>query len=290
MLKIKRLSPVIGAEVSGANLISPNDDEFKELEQALSEYSVLFFRDQPRLSPKQQVAFATQFGPVHSHPAAPVLEDDEAIFVIKTDANSKVANGNGWHTDVSCDNEPPLVTMLQLHQLPETGGDTLFSSMYAAYETLSPKMKIFLADLDASHESEHVYQGRYSDRGVEDKTEYPSSIHPIVASHPISKRPSLYVNPSFTTGIKGLSKKEGQTLLELLFAHQSRPEFQVRFQWTVNAIALWDNRSAQHFAMWDYWPQPRQGHRVTIKGDPPQRGDFNQSRNYENLRLSRLVL
>ena len=103
-------------------------------------------------------------------------------------------------------------------------------------------------------------------------------------------RPTLYVNPSFTTGIKGLSKKEGQTLLELLFAHQSRPEFQVRFQWTVNAIALWDNRSAQHFAMWDYWPQPRQGHRVTIKGDPPQRGDFNQSRNYENLRLSRLVL
>ena len=152
------------------------------------------------------------------------------------------------------------------------------------------KMKIFLANLDANHESEHVYQGRYSDRGVEDKSEYPSSIHPIVASHPISKRPSLYVNPSFTTRIKGLSKKEGQTLLELLFAHQSRPEFQVRFQWTVNAIALWDNRSAQHFAMWDYWPQPRQGHRVTIKGDPPQRGDFNQSRNYENLRLSRLVL
>ena len=142
MLKIERLSPVIGAEVSGANLISPNDDEFKELEQALSEYSVLFFRDQPRLSPKQQVAFATQFGPLHSHPAAPVLEDDEAIFVIKTDANSKVANGNGWHTDVSCDNEPPLVTMLQLHQLPETGGDTLFSSMYAAYETLSKNENI----------------------------------------------------------------------------------------------------------------------------------------------------
>ena len=142
MLEIKRLSPVIGAEVSGANLISPNDDEFKELEQALSEYSVLFFRDQPRLSPTQQVAFATQFGALHSHPAAPVLEDDEAIFVIKTDANSKVANGNGWHTDVSCDNEPPLVTMLQLHQLPETGGDTLFSSMYAAYETLSKNENI----------------------------------------------------------------------------------------------------------------------------------------------------
>ena len=141
--------------------------------------------------------------------------------------------------------------------------DTLFSSMYAAYETLSPKMKIFLANLDASHESEHVYQGRYSDRGVEDKTEYPSSIHPIVASHPISKD-LLYMSTSFTTRLK-VFRRRGQTLLELLFAHQSRPEFQVRFQWTVNAIALWDNRSAQHFAMWDYWPQPRQGHRVTIK-------------------------
>ena len=104
------------------------------------------------------------------------------------------------------------------------------------------------------------------------------------------KRPTLYVNPSFTTRIKAFLRKRANTILELLFAHQSRPEFQIRFQWTVNAIALWDNRSAQHFAMWDYWPQPRQGHRVTIKGEPPQRGDFNQSRNYENLRLSRSVL
>ena len=290
MLTINKLSPVIGAEISGANLISPSDEEFKELEQALSEHSVLFFRDQPKLSPTQQVAFATQFGPLHSHPAAPTLEDDEAIFVIKTDANSKIANGNGWHTDVSCDSEPPLVTMLQLHQVPETGGDTLFSSMYAAYETLSMRMKAFLAELDAKHESEHVYRGRYTDRGVDDKTNYPSSIHPIVTSHPISRRRALYVNPSFTTMIDGLSKKESQTILELLFTHQSRPEFQVRFQWTVNAIALWDNRSAQHFAMWDYWPQPRQGHRVTIKGESPQRVNFREPRNYDNLRLSRSVL
>ena len=290
MLKIKKLSPVIGAEISGANLASPNDDVFKEIERALAEHSVLFFRDQPRLDPKQQVAFATQFGPLHSHPAAPTLEDDEAIFVIKTDAHSNVANGNGWHTDVSCEDEPPLLTMLQLHQIPEIGGDTLFSSMYAAYETLSPKMRAFLAELNANHESEHIYRGRYSDRGVMDKTEYPSSTHPIVTSHPLSKRPALYVNPSFTTKIEGLSKKESHAILELLFAHQFRPEFQVRFQWSVNAIALWDNRSAQHFAMWDYWPQPRQGHRVTIRGPSPQRGDFNESHKYENLRLSRLVL
>ena len=110
MLAIRKLSPVIGAEISGANLISPSHEEFKEREQALSEHSVLFFRDQPKLSPKQQVAFAAQFGPLHSHPAAPTLEEDEAIFVIKTVANSKIANGNGWHTDVSYGSEPTIVT------------------------------------------------------------------------------------------------------------------------------------------------------------------------------------
>mgnify|MGYP001158457452 CR=1 FL=1 len=287
MIKIKPISPVIGAEVIGADLRSPNKSEFNKIKEALGQHSVLFFRDQPLLSPGEQVTFATQFGPLHEHPAAPTMENNEAIFVIKTDSNSKVANGNGWHTDVSCDKEPPLVTMLQLHEVPELGGDTLFSSMYAAYETLSPKLKSFVSKLNAHHESEHVYRGRYSDRGVTDKTNYPRSVHPVVATHPISGRPALYVNPSFTTRIEGLSKTESAALLELLFTHQSRLEFQTRFQWTPNSIALWDNRSAQHFAIWDYWPQPRQGHRVTIKGAAPEKGKQIDSKSYGNLRLSR---
>ncbi len=286
MMNIKRMSPVIGAEVIGADLRSKDQSEFNNIREALAEHSVLFFRDQPLLSPEEQVTFATQFGPLHAHPAAPAKEDNEAIFVIKTDSKSKIANGNGWHTDVSCDKEPPLVTMLQLHEVPELGGDTLFSSMYAAYETLSPRLKAFISKLSAHHKSEHVYRGRYSDRGVTDKSHYPSSIHPVVAAHPLSGRPVLYVNPSFTTEIQGLSKHESRALLDLLFTHQSRLEFQVRFQWTPNAIALWDNRSAQHFAMWDYWPQPRRGHRVTIKGAALEQGNEIDSKYYGNLRLS----
>jgi taurine dioxygenase len=160
--------------------------------------------------------------------------------------------------------------MLQLHTLPSTGGDTLFASMFAAFETLSPTMQGFLSDLTATHESEHVYRGRYSERGVDDTgKQYPSAVHPVVRTHPRSGRQALYVNPSFTTRINELKDRESQALLQLLYAHQQRSEFQVRFRWTQNAIALWDNRCTQHFALWDYWPEERKGHRVTIQGERP---------------------
>jgi taurine dioxygenase len=154
--------------------------------------------------------------------------------------------------------------------LPPVGGDTLFASMYAAYETLSPTLQEFLAGLTATHESEHLYRGRYAERGVDDTGKvYPSAEHPVVRTHPESGRQALYVNPSFTTRINGLSIAESKALLEFLYSHQQRPEFQVRFRWTENAIALWDNRCTQHFALWDYWPHERKGHRVTIKGERP---------------------
>ena len=160
--------------------------------------------------------------------------------------------------------------MLQLHLLPDAGGDTLFASMYAAFETLSETMQNFLLTLEAHHESEHVYRGRYSDRGVEDAAKiYPRALHPVVRTHPDSRRRALYVNPSFTTRIEGLAKQESNALLAMLYQHQQRPEFQVRFNWSRNAIALWDNRCTHHFAMWDYWPAERKGHRVTIKGERP---------------------
>ena len=264
------LTPTIGAEVRGADLAQVSDEDFAELRQAFTRHSVLFFYDQPTLEPEVQVAFAKRLGPLHTHPAAPTLENAPEVFVIHAHANSKVANGNGWHTDVSCDEEPPLATMLQLHTVPPEGGDTLFTSTYAAFETLSPRMQKFLATLSAHHESEHIYKGRYSDRGVKDEDiRYPTALHPIVRTHPDSGRHSLYVNPSFTTRIDGFSTEESAIFLNLLHEHQQRPEFQVRFRWQPNAIALWDNRCTQHFALWDYWPAERKGHRVTIKGERP---------------------
>lgn len=269
-LEISPLTPVIGAELSGVDLANLTAEEFAQIRQALVDHQVIFFRDQPRLTPVVQVAFAKKFGDLHTHPAAPHLENHPEVFVIHAHKDSKVANGNGWHTDVSCDEAPPMGTMLQIHQLPQTGGDTLWASMFAAYESLSPSLQNYLSTLTASHESEHIYRGRYSDRGVDDSNrEYPSATHPLIRTHPDSGRRALYVNPSFTTRINELKADESRALLDYLYRHQQRPEFQVRLRWTPNTIALWDNRCTQHFALWDYWPEERKGHRVTIAGERP---------------------
>lgn len=290
-MKIEPVTPLIGAEVSGIDLRDLSDNEFGALQDAFTQHSVLFLRDQGVLQPEEQVAFARRLGPLHTHPAAPTHQDHSDVFVIHAHKESKVANGNGWHTDVSCDEEPPLATMLQLHVLPETGGDTLFASMYAAFETLSESMQNFLLTLQAHHESEHVYRGRYADRGeVDDDKTYPRALHPVICTHPQSGRRALYVNPSFTTRIDGLTKNESDTLLLMLYKHQQRPEFQVRFKWSKNAIALWDNRCTHHFAMWDYWPEERKGHRVTIKGERPYLNLDQDSHRLSNLRLSRQQL
>jgi taurine dioxygenase len=251
-MNIEPVTALIGAEITGAYLANLSDADFAQIEQAFTDHLVLFFRDQPRLDPETQIAFAKRFGDLHYHPAAPRPDDRPELFVIHAHKDSTYADGNGWHSDVSCDVEPPLGSCLQLHMLPPVGGDTLFASMYAAYETLSPTMQEFLAGLKATHESEHLYRGRYAERGVDDTGKaYPSAEHPVVRTHPESGRQALYVNPSFTTRINGLSIAESKALLEFLYSHQQRPEFQVRFRWTENAIALWDNRCTQHFALWD---------------------------------------
>ncbi len=269
-LHITPLGPCLGAEVRGANLAATDAEQAQRLTAALAEHQVLIFRDQPKLTPRQQIDFAAQFGDLHRHPAAPVSEAYPELFVIHATAQSKVANGNGWHTDVSCDLEPPAATLLQLHDLPSRGGDTLFASMFAAYDHLSKPMQVFLAGLTAHHASEHIYRGRYADRGVDDAGKsYPASDHPIVRTHPITSRRALYVNPSFTTHINGLTHAESRALLQCLYLHQQRPEFQLRLHWEPNTVAFWDNRSTQHFALWDYWPEERKGHRVTIKGERP---------------------
>ena len=269
-IEIEPINPVLGALIHGADLNQLDDVAFAAIRGALIDHQVIFFRDQPALAPETQIAFARRFGELHAHPAAPHLEDHPELFVIHAHKDSQVANGNGWHTDVSCDERPPMATMLQMLLLPETGGDTLFASMYAAFETLSGAMQQFLSGLTAHHESEHIYRGRYADRGVEDSGRvYPDTDHQVIRTQPDSYRQALYVNPSFTTRINELSRSESRALLAYLYAHQQRVEFQVRFSWTDNAIALWDNRCTQHFALWDYWPQERKGHRVTIGGERP---------------------
>jgi taurine dioxygenase len=268
-LEIRKSTPSIGAEVFGLDLSQPlSDRQFQEVHDALMENLVLFFRDQ-KLTVEQHKAFGSRFGKLHVHPAAPgLIPNHPEVFVIKADEKSTQVAGEDWHSDVSCDLEPPMGSILYLTQAPpDGGGDTLFANMYQAYETLSEPVKKLLAGLTAIHAGERYYRGRY---GIDDagKT-YPSSEHPVVRTHPVTGRKGLFVNRMFTMRIAGLKKIESDAILEMLYRHIETPEFCVRFRWRSDSVAFWDNRCTQHQALWDYFPHKRYGHRVTICGDRP---------------------
>ena len=268
-LDVRKVTPHCGAEIDGVDLSGTLDDTvIREIEKALVEHTVVFFRDQT-LTPEQHKALGKRFGTLHMHPAYPnLLEGHPEIMVIYADETSKRVAGENWHSDVSCDPEPPLGTILQMHEVPAVGGDTLFASMYAAYETLSDPMKHLLEGMTAIHDGEHVYRGRYEGAREEGKV-YPRAEHPVIRTHPVTGRRALFVNSEFTTRIVQLRPNESDAVLQMLYRHVETPELQCRFRWRPGSIAFWDNRCVQHHAMWDYYPHRRRGLRVTIKGDTP---------------------
>jgi taurine dioxygenase len=269
-ISVAPVTPRIGAEIEGVELAEPlSNRQVDELHQALVEHQVLFFRNQV-LDEEAHKRVGRYFGELHIHPNTPGPEGHPEILPIHADANSKRINGENWHSDVSCDEEPPLGSILYLHTIPSSGGDTLFASQFAAYDALSPQLKVYLEGLTATHSGDHVYRrhnalAERDDRGKS----FPRASHPIVRTHPVSKHKALFVNCYFTTHIDNLPEEEGRAILNYLFAHSTREEFQVRFRWTPHSVAFWDNRSVQHLALWDYYPQVRSGRRVTIKGDRP---------------------
>lgn len=268
-MEIVKATPHCGAEIRGLDLSQPlGEATATALQRALGEHCVLFFRDQS-LTPEQQKALGRQFGRLHLHPAFPdILDGHPEIMVIRADENSKRIAGEDWHSDVSCDPEPPLGSILYMQEVPPVGGDTLFASMYAAYEALSAPMRAFLAGLTALHDGESTYRGRYEGMKESDGP-YPQAEHPMVRTHPVSGRPALFVNRIFTKRIVQLGARESDALLAMLFQHIETPEFQCRFRWAPGSVAFWDNRCAQHHALWDYYPHRRRGLRVTIQGDRP---------------------
>ena len=271
-LNIKPYAPNLGAVITNIDLsIGISDAELKGIRDAFHKFQVLFFQNQSEISPENHIKLGKCFGDLHIHPAAPKMKNYPEIFEINTDKNSKIANGaEDFHSDVSCDIEPPLGTMLQLHVLPECGGDTMFANMYLAYEALSKQMQVFLGGLKASHESEHFYKGRYQNKNeVDMNKEYPSAIHPIIRTHPETEKKAIYVNKFFTTRIEGLADQESKLILDYLFTHIEKTEFQIRYKWNKNDMAFWDNRCTIHKALWDYFPNERKGRRVTIKGSVP---------------------
>jgi taurine dioxygenase len=266
-IQIRKLTPVIGAEIFGVDLAAPMDSAtFDIIHEALMDNLVVFFRDQA-MDHAQQVEFGARFGKLHIHPAAPSVPGYPEVMIIHADANSKYVNGESWHSDVSCDVEPPMGSILHIQTLPEFGGDTMFANMYAAFEALSTPMQKMLCELTALHDGELLYRGRYTSNDA--GRVYPKANHPVIRTHPVTGRQALFVNSFFTARINELSRGESDALLAFLFRHIETPEFSCRFRWQKNSVAFWDNRSAQHHALWDYFPQTRSGTRVTIQGDKP---------------------
>jgi taurine dioxygenase len=269
------LSPAIGAVVEGLNLADPLDEaRLEALQAALVRHQVLFFRSQS-LTPKQHRDFAARFGPLHVHPIYPQHVDAPEVIVLDS-AVTDLQDNAIWHTDVTFTERPPMGSVLLARMVPAHGGDTLWASCAAAYEALSPVMQQFLLTLTATHNiaqsfpAERFGMSRESAEKLETaKRNNPPVKHPVIRTHPVSKRRGLFVQEGFTTHINELTPTESRALLNLLFQHSIRPEFTVRWKWREGDVAFWDNRNTLHYATDDYRPARRVMNRATIIGDRP---------------------
>jgi taurine dioxygenase len=273
-LSVRPLTIHLGAEVGGIDLRDPSDADVKEVEQLLLEHLVLFFRGQD-LSPAQHVALGRRFGDLHHHSVADTVAGHPEIIVLENDER-RPPNIDAWHTDVTMDAEPPMGSILRAVVVPPVGGDTLWASMYAAYDALPPAMQAMCRELTAVHHYPDSFRtgilrgpDGYARLERYDQEHRPVE-HPLVRRHPVTGRHALFVNSTFTKYVKGMGRKESTALLRMLFEHvAARPEFHVRFKWEPGSVAFWDNRCTQHYAVADYFPQHRLMHRVTVAGDRP---------------------
>ncbi|MBT9554003.1 MAG: TauD/TfdA family dioxygenase [Hydrogenophaga sp.] len=272
--KVEPYTPNIGAVIHGLDLGQPLDEATQgELRQALAQHEVIFFRDQ-QLTPEQQVRFTRSFGNVAEVKAFfPRLESHPEIEIVESSAERRYA-ANNWHADITWREQPPLGTSLYAQVVPATGGDTLWASLTKAFESLPPAFQAYLETLTAVHTWEisgwTEYLLRKDASGEELKAaraKYPPVEHPVVRVHPVTGKKILYVNSTFTSHIKGLTRSQSDALLTQLFELARVPEFQARLKWQEGTLAVWDNRSTQHYAVGDYFPQHRKLHRITVTGD-----------------------
>ena len=274
-MDIRPLSGTIGAEILGVNIDDDLDDaDFGDIARAYADYGVIFFRGQS-LTPESHIAFARRFGEINVNRFFKPVDDYPLIAEVRKEPEQHPNIGGGWHTDHSYDQAPAMGSILYALEVPEVGGDTLFASMYHAYETLSGGMKQALSGLRAVHSSRHVFgeRRRQDQPDVGDRLGNPElatqdAIHPVVITHPLSGRRALYVNPGFTVRFDGWSEEDSRPLLEYLYGHASQPAFTCRFSWEAGSVAFWDNRACWHRALNDYPGERRLMHRITVEGVP----------------------
>ena len=263
----------LGAEVLNVDLSKPfNEDQKNNLRKGLSEHQIIYFRNQ-NISPQQQLTFANIFGDAVTHPAYPHVEGVPEVNILINDKDrpSKIEL---WHTDMTFMKCPPLGSILRAKKIPDFGGDTLFASMSAAYEGLSDKMQSFLSGLTAIHDFSYGFKESISEPGGKERlkqaiVDNPPIEHPVVRTHPTSKKKGLFINCLFTKNIVGLNEKESKSILNMLYDHIIQPEYTFRLKWEKDTLAFWDNRITQHKPINDYFPKYREMHRITIKGDRP---------------------
>jgi taurine dioxygenase len=279
-MNIRRISAACGAEVTGIDPAqAPSPAQVDTLLRALGENGILLFRG-ATLSPEQHIAFSRHFGPLEAHVIGDfALPGHPEIFVVsnvKEEGKLKgaVYAGQYWHSDLSYMQKPSMGSLLLCHEMPEIGGDTMFSNMFMAYETLSEPMKRFIGGLSAVHDYSHAYDTYFAHLKerppltAEARARTPPVEHPMVRPHPVTGRKALYVNPGFTKGIVGMPPEESKPILDMLFRHSVRPEFIYRHKWRVNDMIFWDNRSVIHYALADYdFSVRRHMHRTTIAGE-----------------------
>ena len=262
----------VGVEVHGIDLSKGvSGSDFKKMKEAFIKNGLIFFRDQ-NLSPEQHINFAQQWGEININRFFAKVDGFEKIAEVKKEPDQKINIGEGWHTDHSYDQIPALGSMLLARETPKEGGDTLFACMYKAYDNLSDGLKQTLGTLNAVHSSRHVF-GKNSDYSISSKGRIGNSelatqdaIHPVVITHPESKRKALYVNSAFTLRFEGWTTEESKPLLQYLYSNAATENNTTRFKWAPGSIALWDNRCTWHNALNDYHGERRLMHRITIEG------------------------
>ncbi len=273
-MEIQRLGPVFGAEIKGLQLTpTMSDNDLATIEEALAEHEVLVFRDQD-LSADAQLALGRRFGELVISPFSPNADAAPELIVLDNHPDRPAPLTDIWHADETYRPEPPRLTMLKALIVPELGGDTMFASMRAAYDGLSDRMRALIDGLTAHHGfgrfnrfAAGSAEGLHRLHEVELRLPHPD--HPVVAVHPVTGRRVLYVNRHFTERINELPDDEGRAILDFLLTRTATPEVQLRVTWQVGTVTMWDNRSVQHYAPYDYFPQRRRMERVTVAGSAP---------------------
>lgn len=275
-VSISPATPTIGAEIGGLDVDRPlTTAEGELLRAAWLRFKVVFFRDQD-ISHESHVRLGRFFGELEGHPVIPSVEGYPEILKIEgvegvqltAETLAPFQAYNKWHTDVTFREKPSITSILRARHLPPLGGDTMWADTVAAYAGLPQPVKDRIAGLEAEHDIVRSFGGRVSEeKRAQLARDFPPVRHPVVRSHPETSEKILYVNYTFTSRIIGLPEEESDSMLRLLFDRIKVPEYQVRFRWTPNAIGIWDNRSTQHYAVGDYWPEYRLLERVTVSGD-----------------------